>query len=184
VASRRPENPVGRLLCLYGLVISISYFSAEYAIFTPPAQPNYMPAGEALACIASWMPPIINGITVFYILLFPTGRLPSRRWRWSAWLTAGFCPGGCFTGFVLFWSANGHSWPDPKPARKSARDRGLHQRLQKAVAYKMLPALTGAVTLSVFMRRRLRTLLGRRACLLTHPTNYQTLPGASVTIGV
>src|SRR5215207_3511550 len=34
VASRRPENPVGWLLCLYGLVISLSYFSAEYAIYT------------------------------------------------------------------------------------------------------------------------------------------------------
>ena len=140
-------------MCLYGLGISISYFSAEYAIFTLPAQPNYMPAGEALAWIASWMPPIINGITVFYILLFPTGRLPSRRWRWLAWLTAGFCPGGCFIGFVLFWSANGHSWPDPK----SARDRGLHQRLQKAVAYKMLPALTGAFSRPQLLDAILRT---------------------------
>src|SRR5919112_2662453 len=32
VASRRSENPVGWLLCLFGLVISISYFCAEYAI--------------------------------------------------------------------------------------------------------------------------------------------------------
>jgi len=29
VASRRPENPVGWLLCLYGLAISISYICAE-----------------------------------------------------------------------------------------------------------------------------------------------------------
>jgi hypothetical protein len=28
VASRRPANPVGWLLCLFGLVISISHFSA------------------------------------------------------------------------------------------------------------------------------------------------------------
>src|ERR671920_1229380 len=32
VASRRSENPVGWLLCVFGLVISISYFCAEYAI--------------------------------------------------------------------------------------------------------------------------------------------------------
>jgi len=31
IASRHPENPVGWLLCLYGLVISISHFGAQYA---------------------------------------------------------------------------------------------------------------------------------------------------------
>jgi hypothetical protein len=87
VASRRPENPVGWLLCLFGLVISISHFGAQYAIYTLLAQPDSLPAGEALAWIVSWLLPIINGLTVFYILLFPTGRLPSRRWRWLAWLT-------------------------------------------------------------------------------------------------
>ena len=34
IASRHPANPVGWLLCLYGFVISLSYFSAEYAIYT------------------------------------------------------------------------------------------------------------------------------------------------------
>ena len=30
VASRRPENPVGWLLCLFGLVVSISHCSSQY----------------------------------------------------------------------------------------------------------------------------------------------------------
>src|SRR5215207_9735592 len=47
VASRRPENSVGWLLCLYGLVISISYFCAEYAIYALLAQHNSLPAGAA-----------------------------------------------------------------------------------------------------------------------------------------
>jgi hypothetical protein len=87
VASRRPENPVGWLLCLYGFVISIGYFCAEYAIYALLAQPDSLPAGEAMAWIVSWVLPILNGLQVFYILLFPTGRLPSRRWRWLGWLT-------------------------------------------------------------------------------------------------
>ena len=53
VASRRPENPVGWLLCLYGLAISISYFCAEYAIYTLLARPDSLPTGEALVWIAS-----------------------------------------------------------------------------------------------------------------------------------
>src|SRR5919112_3861717 len=87
VASRRPENPVGWLLCLYGLVISSSYFCAEYAIYALLAQPNSLPAGEAMAWIVSWLLPIIIGLSAFLYLLVPTGRLPSRRWRWVAWLT-------------------------------------------------------------------------------------------------
>jgi di/tricarboxylate transporter len=31
IASRHPANPVGWLLCLFGLAISLSYFGAEYA---------------------------------------------------------------------------------------------------------------------------------------------------------
>jgi di/tricarboxylate transporter len=30
IASRHPANPVGWLLCLFGLAISLSYFGAEY----------------------------------------------------------------------------------------------------------------------------------------------------------
>src|SRR5215207_577895 len=43
-----------------------------------------------MAWIASWLLPIMIGLEVFYLLLFPTGRLPSRRWRWLAWLTVAF----------------------------------------------------------------------------------------------
>jgi hypothetical protein len=90
VASRRPENPVGWLLLLSGAAVSLGHFSSQYAIYALLAQPNTLPAGEALAWIASWLLPIYSGLPVFYLLLFPTGRLPSRRWRWLAWLTAAY----------------------------------------------------------------------------------------------
>src|SRR3712207_88472 len=81
VASRRPENPVGWLLCLSSLAVSIGHFSAQYAIYALLAQPDSLLAGQALAWIAAWQLPIYSGLPVFYLLLFPTGRLPSRRWR-------------------------------------------------------------------------------------------------------
>ena len=46
IASRHPANPVGWLLLLCGLVISISHFSSEYAIYALLAQPDSLPAGE------------------------------------------------------------------------------------------------------------------------------------------
>src|SRR5215211_1896946 len=90
VASRRSENLVGWLLCLYGLAQSIDLFSAQYAIYALLAQPNSLPAGVAMAWVYSWLLPIIIGLSVFFVLLFPTGRLPSRRWRWLGWLTMAF----------------------------------------------------------------------------------------------
>jgi hypothetical protein len=78
VASRRPENPVGWLLCLSGVAVSISSFTSQYAIYALLARPDSTPAGEAVAWIAAWLLPIMIGLQVFYLLLFPTGRLPSR----------------------------------------------------------------------------------------------------------
>jgi hypothetical protein len=58
IASRHPTNPVDWLLCLYGLVISVSHFGAQYAIFALLTQPDSLPAGEALAWIVSWLLPL------------------------------------------------------------------------------------------------------------------------------
>jgi hypothetical protein len=87
IAALRPANPVGWLLCLGGVVLSIDHFSAQYAIYALLAQPGSLPAGEALAWIASWVAHVELGLVVIAFLLFPTGRLPSRRWKRLAWLT-------------------------------------------------------------------------------------------------
>jgi hypothetical protein len=94
VASRRPENSVGWLLCLLGIAFSVGHFSSQYAIYTILAQPDSLPAGQALAWVSSWILPPIIGLQVFSFLLFPTGRSPGRRWRWLAWLTVAFVVAG------------------------------------------------------------------------------------------
>jgi hypothetical protein len=102
VASRRAENSVGWLFCLLGLAFSIGHFSSQYAIYAQLAQPDLLPAGQALAWISSWILPPIIVLQVFSFLLFPTGRLPSRRWMWLAWLTmASAVVGTIFSAFSL-----------------------------------------------------------------------------------
>jgi hypothetical protein len=150
VASRRPENPVGWLLCLYGLAISISYFCAEYAIYVLLAEPNSLPAGEAMVWIVSWVLPIINGLTVFYILLFPTGRLPGRRWRWLGWLTVAFV----VVGVILAAFSSGALLGILGPIQNPLGIEGFSNAYYKAVLFIMAPLLTAAAALAVFIRLR------------------------------
>ena len=98
VASRRPENLVGWLLCLWALSESISHFSAQYAIYALLARPDSLPAGQAFAWVSSWLVFFTIGLSVLSILLFPTGRPPSRRWRWVTWLTVAFVLVGAVSG--------------------------------------------------------------------------------------
>ena len=157
IASRHPANPVGWLLCLYGLVISVSHFGAQYAIYALLAQPDSLPAGEALAWLVSWLLPIINGLTVFYILLFPNGRLPSRRWGWLGWLTVAFI----VVGVISSAFASGALMGVLGPIRNPLGIEGFTQ-VYKALLYTMTPLLSVAAALSVFMRLRRATGVERQ----------------------
>ena len=90
IAPRTPsDNPIGWLFCVVGLLFAVAHISAEYAIYTLLAAPgSVLPAGEAAAWLASWLWLVQLGSVVLVILLFPDGRLPSRGWRWFAWLGA------------------------------------------------------------------------------------------------
>jgi hypothetical protein len=150
VASRRPENPVGWLLCLYGLVTSIGYFCAEYAIYALLAQPDSLPAGEAMIWIVSWILPIMNGLSVFFILLFPTGRLPSRRWRWLGWLTVIYVVVGVILGAFSSGALLGLLGPIQNPLGIE----GFSNIYYKAIIFIMGTLVTLAAASSVFIRLR------------------------------
>jgi hypothetical protein len=147
IAARRPANPVGWLLCLWGVALSVGHFSAQYAIYTLLAQPESLPAGEVLAWIASWILPIIIGTQVFAFLLFPTGRLPSRHWRWFAWLTVTFVVAGLATSAFSFGANTGLG-----PIPNSLGIEGFSKAYDMVL--NTLPILYGAVAFSLFARMR------------------------------
>jgi hypothetical protein len=148
IASRRPANLLGWLLCLFGLVISISHFSAEYAIYALLARPDSLPAGEVMAGVISWLLPVIVWLSLFPLLLFPTGRLPSRRWRWLGWLTAA----SVVLGVIFSALSPGALMGVLGPVRNPLGIEGFSSVYYLVVLFTMLFVLTGAVVFAVLMR--------------------------------
>ncbi len=90
VASRRPENPIGWIFCVGGLVNVVQDFALRYADYTLYAQHGALPGGRYMAWISSWVgSPSLMVLAVLLFLLFPNGRLPSRRWRPVVWMAVG-----------------------------------------------------------------------------------------------
>ena len=80
ILSRRNQL-IGWLLLATGALAAVDALAAEYSVVGLAARPAF-PGAAALAWLDSWIFLPILGIIMFFIpLLFPDGRLPSRRWR-------------------------------------------------------------------------------------------------------
>jgi hypothetical protein len=88
IISRRPGNAIGWLLGLIELSLAASMFTDQYALYGLATAPGSLPAART----AGWAAGVLAAVTVlllaFLILLFPDGRLPSRRWRPVLWALA------------------------------------------------------------------------------------------------
>jgi hypothetical protein len=87
VASRQPANLIGWIFCALGLFLPLAGASEEYALYALVTQPGSLPGGEVMAWLAAWFAGAINfALLAFVSLLFPDGRLLSRRWRFVVWV--------------------------------------------------------------------------------------------------
>lgn len=89
LASRRARNPIGWIVLGCAVAISVFFISFQYAISADARPGPTSTLGLAAAWVGQWLwlPPL--GVFLGFPLLFPTGRLPSPRWRPVAWGAAG-----------------------------------------------------------------------------------------------
>ena len=89
VATRRPGNPIGWLFITVGLVFGAQLLFGEYAVATLAVGSEHLPYGNAVAWFSYVLQSIGVSLLFFVLMLFPTGRWLSLRWRIVAW--AGIC---------------------------------------------------------------------------------------------
>jgi hypothetical protein len=87
VVARRPTNAIGWLFSAIGLLGLGAHLAHEYLQYASVTEPGALPFAVAAVWYLAWAAFPVFGLTfTFTLLLFPTGRLPSPRWRPIAWL--------------------------------------------------------------------------------------------------
>jgi hypothetical protein len=161
IAARIPRNPIGWLLCLTGLALAVSLFLEQYGLRGLATAPGSLPAVRQITALGYGTQQLAITPLIVLVLLFPDGRLPSRRWRPVLWcaiaavIGAGFAQllqrGTTVTGSLTNALLAAHvAYPNPF---------GIFPRHGW---YSSLIAVAGAITLatavlaviSVFARRR------------------------------
>jgi MFS family permease len=90
ILARRPGNVIGWIFVAVGLLTMAAALAENYAQYAY-AHPGSLPGPLVAAWVFNWIwGPLVVLVLVFPLLLFPTGRSLSPRWRPVTWLAVGF----------------------------------------------------------------------------------------------
>jgi hypothetical protein len=133
----------------------VAGFAQDYAAYALLRRQEWLPGGLVMGWLGSWPWYIAFGLIItFLLLLFPDGRLPSRRWRPVAWAA------GVDIAVLTVWAAfaprpfeGPPGMPMPQNPWGIERAAGLFQLLS-AIAGMALLALTVLSLASLVLRFR------------------------------
>lgn len=151
IASRQPRNAIGWVYLGATFVFALAAFGQLYAVHVLVVDPGVLPGGRLLAWLSAGLLPIAICLLPFLFLLFPTGHLPSGRWRPVAWLAGvGLL---CLTAGSITLATR--VWSDPFAGSEDAT-RGLPALLLLvfSVAVLALPVTLVLSAVSVVVRFR------------------------------
>ncbi len=80
VASRVRANAIGWIFCLMGFLIGVGNLAYQYADYALYVSSGSLPGGATAAVLQNLGLTPTFGLLGLALLLFPDGRLPSRRW--------------------------------------------------------------------------------------------------------
>jgi signal transduction histidine kinase len=95
LARRVPENPIGWLMLLAGTTQSVFGAGREWAVYATAVRPGGLPAPAWAAWVGTWPSMVSIGTLPLVLVVFPDGRLPSRRWRALPWVVGVAVALGC-----------------------------------------------------------------------------------------
>ena len=98
IVSRRWRNTVGWILLAIGAGTTVTFFDAAYLEYGMTLSHHPLPGSLMLDWAGNLIWPFNIGLATFLLLLFPTGRLLSPRWRPVAWLAGVTTVASAFSG--------------------------------------------------------------------------------------
>jgi hypothetical protein len=82
IASRLPSNPVGWCFLAMGVGMALAISSSVYAELGVDSRHGPLPGDDVAAWFSNWIfIPVLFGVPLYLLLVFPDGRFLSRRWR-------------------------------------------------------------------------------------------------------
>ena len=183
IVSRQPRNVIGWLLMCPAIASAIPAEAYVNSFTTAPAQPT--PLLLLALWFAGWSWVLLIFPTLFILLLFPTGRPPSARWRWLIIVGLGMC--AYFSVFAVFGAEFGPisgelegAWTVPNPIGFIQED--AFPMLLWSI---LLGILTVACAASVVVRFRRATTVERAQLkwLLYACTAFATVYGLGIMRG-
>ncbi len=167
ITRRLAQNPIGWLLSVIGLLVAAELLTEQYTMYGLVTAPGSLPGAPLAGWFSVVMIELALFLLLFLILLFPDGRLPSRRWRPVPWVilaaTAGSVAGQMQAGRISagltdVLDRTGRSFPNPVGIFPR---HGWFSGLL-TVAYGLILIAMVASAASVFARRRGATIERRK----------------------